>query len=225
MLFDFNGVLVHDEPVHWRALREALAPLGLRISWSRYRERYLMGDDATAIRRALADAGQPSPGAGEVARLVRAKRRAYRRRIGSRLRFEAGAARFVRGLEPGPLLAIVSSATRSEIRAAVRASSLARRFETVVSGDDVARTKPHPDPYRTALRALGVPAREALAFEDSPGGIASARGAGLRVIGVSTSWGAAALRRAGASAVVARLGGLDAAAFAAEGRLRARGSR
>ena len=55
-------------------------------------------------------------------------------------------------------------------------------FSVVVSGDDVAHFKPHPEPYLLALRRLGTDADDVVVLEDSPSGVASAQAAGLRVV-------------------------------------------
>lgn len=57
-------------------------------------------------------------------------------------------------------------------------------FTVIVAGDDVAHSKPHPEPYREAARLLGVHAEDCLALEDSPTGITSARDAGCRVVAI-----------------------------------------
>lgn len=57
-------------------------------------------------------------------------------------------------------------------------------FDTVVAGDDVKNSKPHPEPYVTAAKRLGVEVGACLAIEDSPTGVVSARDAGCRVIAV-----------------------------------------
>ena len=73
------------------------------------------------------------------------------------------------------------------------AAGLTQAFAAVVGADDVPRSKPAPDPYLAAVRALGVPASAAVAIEDSHWGLESARAAGLRTIALTTSYGAAAL--------------------------------
>ena len=55
-------------------------------------------------------------------------------------------------------------------------------FQAIVTGDILGRGKPHPEPYLTAATALGVPARECLAIEDSPTGAESAEAAGCSVL-------------------------------------------
>ncbi|HUD70836.1 MAG TPA: HAD family phosphatase [Dongiaceae bacterium] len=209
VLFDFNGVLLDDEPVHFSAYRSLLAPRGIRLTRAAYEERYLPLDDHSACARMLADAGWPAARRRRaiVARLVRAKRRRYRsllRRRGAAV--PAGAVRLVRRLAGRAPLAIVSGATRSEITGALRRAGIAARFQVVVSAESVRRAKPAPDGYRQALRrvAAGRP-HGVVAIEDSPLGILAARRAGLPVIGVATTYPPARLRRAGAFAVVRSL--------------------
>ncbi|WP_231400637.1 HAD family hydrolase [Longispora fulva] len=55
-------------------------------------------------------------------------------------------------------------------------------FTVVVCGDDVAQSKPHPEPYRAAIRSLGVPAGGCVAVEDTVIGATSAAGAGCAVL-------------------------------------------
>jgi HAD superfamily hydrolase (TIGR01509 family) len=57
-------------------------------------------------------------------------------------------------------------------------------FRVSVTGDEVTRGKPHPDPYLLAAERLGVDARDCVAIEDSPTGVRSALAAGCRVLGV-----------------------------------------
>jgi len=64
---------------------------------------------------------------------------------------------------------------------------LVKRFDVIVTADDVQRTKPDPEPYRAALQKLGVKPAEALVIENAPLGIRSAKAAGIRVIAVVTT--------------------------------------
>jgi HAD superfamily hydrolase (TIGR01509 family) len=69
-------------------------------------------------------------------------------------------------------------------------------FDVTVTADDVERTKPDPEPYRKALEKLGIRAAEAIVVENAPLGIQSAKGAGLRVIAITTTNQADALKEA-----------------------------
>jgi beta-phosphoglucomutase len=209
LLFDFNGVLVDDEHLHWRAFREVLELLGVRLTRPLYDARYLSFDDREACRRMLRDARPAGvPGATRVRRLVTAKRRRHRRL----LRDTGGGvpehlALALRRLARGFALAVVSGAARAEVAAALRAARLEGVFRIIVAAENVQRGKPHPEGYRKALRRLGAVPSEALAIEDSPGGIAAARAAGLLVVGIATSYTPAQLRRAGAFRVLRRADG------------------
>jgi len=81
-------------------------------------------------------------------------------------------------------VAIVSAAFRAEIVPVVEAAGLATELTAIVAADDVEHVKPHPEGYLLALDRLGVEAAEAVAFEDTEAGIASAKAAGLTCLAV-----------------------------------------
>jgi HAD superfamily hydrolase (TIGR01509 family) len=85
--------------------------------------------------------------------------------------------------EAGVPSALVSSTNRALMEYAL--DGIGRdRFTTTVAGDEVANTKPHPEPYLTAARLLDADPRHCVALEDSPTGAESATAAGCHVIGV-----------------------------------------
>ncbi len=86
----------------------------------------------------------------------------------------------------GLRLAVASSSPRSWVKPHLARLGLLRRFDRVVTADDVApgHTKPKPDIYLKALDALAVTHAQAIAFEDSPHGLAAARGAGIFAVAV-----------------------------------------
>ena len=96
-----------------------------------------------------------------------------------------GATDFVAGLAPGTW-AVVTSGGRELTLAKLRAAGLPTP-EVLVSADDVEHGKPDPEPYLTAARLLGVPARDCTVFEDSAAGVAAGRAAGARVVGVGAA--------------------------------------
>ena len=202
VLFDFNGVLVDDEPLHWRAFRDVLRPHGIRLPRSRYNARYMVFDDRTALAAILKDAGRRDLPLG---RILGEKRSVYRR-LAARVRIGTRAIRLVRDLARQVPIAIVSGAARDEILAVLRRARLRRAFRVIVSAESVRRPKPAPDGYRLALRRLGLSSGSGcVAIEDSPGGIRAARASGLTVIGVATTFPARALRLAGALRVIRNL--------------------
>jgi HAD superfamily hydrolase (TIGR01509 family) len=84
----------------------------------------------------------------------------------------------------GLRLAVASSSSRKWVLGHLERLRLDAEWDAVRTRDDVARTKPAPDLYLSAVAALGVAPREAVAFEDSANGIAAAKDAGLLCVAV-----------------------------------------
>ena len=211
VLFDFNGVLVDDEDVHFEAFRRVLAVPGVTIAHDVYR-RYLGYDDRGTIVALLAHYGRRADvDEDDLARLVARKQASYAELAGEHPRLGFGARALVRALrDAGVPLAIVSGARRAEIDAVLDGSELGGCFTAVVAAEDVARGKPDPEGYRLALARLEAAAGARLAgvaIEDAPAGLQAARAAGLRCIGLATTCPAAEL--AGADEIVASLAALD----------------
>lgn len=82
-------------------------------------------------------------------------------------------------------------------------------FDVVVTGDQVVRGKPHPEPYLCAMEKLGVFPEETIVIEDSDNGIISAKAAGCAVIGITTSFPREILKSCGADYVVDSFGEMD----------------
>jgi beta-phosphoglucomutase len=209
VVFDFDGVLVDSEPLHFRALQGCLLPEGIAIDESEYYARYAAYDDRTAIRLALEGHGTPYD-ADRVDTVAKRKAVLFEE-LQSGIPFFPGAAELVRALAREMPLAIASGALRSEIERILAAGGLRECFRAVVGAEDVARTKPDPMPYASAVALLareapGLRPEECVAFEDTMAGIASARAAGLRVVGVTNTYPAAKL--GAAHRVVGSLAGL-----------------
>jgi beta-phosphoglucomutase-like phosphatase (HAD superfamily) len=189
VIFDFDGVLVDSEAAHFEAFRGVLADeVEGEVTQAEYDELYLGFDDHTCVRRALELRGRvASPDV--VSDLVDRKWQAYDHGL-TRIPLFPGAFNLVLALHTAAVpLAIASGSHRNEIEAILRAHGLLQCFRGVVSADDVLNFKPHPEPYlrsRAMLDAVESPAG-LVAIEDSTTGMASARAANLKVIGVSHS--------------------------------------
>ena len=84
----------------------------------------------------------------------------------------------------GLRLGIASSSDRAWVVGHLTRLGLAGKFEVIHTSDDVERTKPDPALYRLALASLGLEAREAMVFEDSPNGVMAAKAAGIYTVAV-----------------------------------------
>jgi len=176
-----------------------------------YRREYLAYDDWGAIRIALERHGRPSS-RERIAELAERKAEFFEASMDA-VPFHRGARELVESLRAEVPLAIASGARREEIERMLRGAGLREAFVAVVGADDVTRGKPDPEPYLTALaalapRAAGLAPVECLVFEDSVPGIAAARAAGMKVVGVAHTYPAAKLTLA--HQVVDSLHGLGA---------------
>ncbi len=191
VIFDFNGVIIDDEPLHHRAAAAVLAERGVDLPAEVYFGSCLGVSDLEILSRHLPDEGEAG-----LARLVRQKTEIYAGMLQEDYRLCPGAAALVRALAAELPLAIASGALREEIAPVLAREGMGGCFAAVVSAEDVEACKPDPAPYLEAARRLGLPASRCLVIEDAPGGITSAHAAGMRCVGVTTSAPAEALARA-----------------------------
>jgi beta-phosphoglucomutase len=198
-VFDFDGVLVDSEPLHFQAMRESLRPEGFEITTAQYYASYIGYDDWGALRLAFEEHGI-SPVPEQLAAAARRKKACFAEVIRD-VQFYPGARELVRALSGEMPVAIASGALRDEIEEVLAAAGMRDAFAAIVGAEDAPRTKPDPAPYLEAARLLGAHApglrpADCLAFEDSVAGVVSALGAGMKVVAVTTSYPAEKLRSA-----------------------------
>jgi beta-phosphoglucomutase len=221
VIFDFNGVLVDDEAIHFALFRELLAQERVTITERDYHDRYLGYDDRGCFEAALADAGQ-STERERLDRLIAQKARRYVEVAEQGLRFFPAAADTLGAVAARWPVAICSGALHAEIEYALRQLGRLDQVTAIVAAEDIDKGKPDPECYRLALAALrnhvwkshGDPttsqqktrlelgAVNCLVVEDSLAGIVAAKGAGMRAVGVSNTYTADHLQKAGADVVV-----------------------
>jgi len=198
VIVDFDGVIADSEPLHLKAFQQALAEEGVVLEREDYFSRYLGYDDvgvfaAVARDRALAWTDR------HVTALVARKGTKLQSMLEAGEVLFPGAAAFIRAAAAEVPIAIASGALRHEIVQIVESTGLDALFRVIVAAGDTPEGKPSPAPYLLAFEQLqqlaGRPLdrRRCVAIEDSMWGLESARGAGLRCVGVTTSYGAAEL--------------------------------
>ena len=180
ILFDCNGVIADDEPIHLALFQEVLEREGVRLTREDYFEKYLAMDDKDCFRAVMADHGK-SPDEAVIRRLVRVKSELYMQRAPSRLTILPGVVEFVMAAAQKYPLAVASGALRREIELILRVAGIETYFDAVVAAEDVTHGKPDPEAYQKALVALnakvpslGARPSECMVVEDSKHGIASA---------------------------------------------------
>jgi HAD superfamily hydrolase (TIGR01509 family) len=190
ILFDFNGVIVDDEPQHCDALIATLGEYGYALDRDTYYREYLGFDDRECFRFSFRRMGRPADEPALRAAIER-KNAHYEQAIrGGPLRLVPGAAEFVEAAAlDGFQLAIVSGALRREIELVLDLAGLRPHFSEIVAAEDVSACKPDPQGYNLARATLEVVLPRCIVIEDSLPGLAAARAAGLRCAMLSTSHG------------------------------------
>jgi beta-phosphoglucomutase len=179
VIFDFNGTLSHDEPVLCRIYCDLFAEYGRPLSERRYYEE-LSGLAEQTIAEACLGAGDH-----RIPAFVRERIDRYKAAVADGSAIPPSLRAAVGYAAERARVAIVSGAAREEIVPSLTAAGLGDLVGVVVADDDVRAGKPDPESYLLALEALGVDGAEALVFEDTEAGIASAKDAGAHVIAVA----------------------------------------
>jgi beta-phosphoglucomutase len=226
VIFDFNGILVDDEPVHFTLFSEILANEGVTLSENDYRERYLGYDDRKCFETVLLDS-QKSADTEHIDRLIIQKARRYVQVASEGLRFFPAAGETLRTMAARWPVAICSGALRAEIEYSLKLLNRLDHVVVIISAEDTTKCKPDPEGYQLALAALrnhvgdgkvGMNTRtkkltnlapmNCLVVEDSLAGIVSAKSAGMWAVGVPNTYTTEQLLEAGADDVILGLGNL-----------------
>lgn len=195
-LFDLDGTLVDSEPRSRQAWARLFAAHGVPLD-----DGALFGFAGRPGLEVLAEHQHAFP--GHTVAELRAESVEYWREAEAGPEVP-GAGRFVRAVaESGSPTAVVSSGPRHSVEGELVRLGMREYVDVVVAAEDVHRGKPDPEGYRSACARLGVRPQDAVAFEDSPIGLAAALAAGCRCVAVTTTVGAH--RLAGADLVVADL--------------------
>jgi beta-phosphoglucomutase family hydrolase len=183
MIFDMDGVIIDSNPVHRRAWVEFNRNYGLDTTETMLESMYGKRNDEI-----VRDFYGGDLDGEEIHARGAAKEVLYRELMSGEL-----PGRLVRGVgaflerHAGAPLAVASNAEAANLEFVLERSGWRRYFSVVVDGGQVRQPKPHPEIYLLAAARLGIPPRNCVVFEDSFSGIAAARSAGMRVVGVRTT--------------------------------------
>ncbi|NJR67191.1 MAG: HAD family phosphatase [Leptolyngbyaceae cyanobacterium CRU_2_3] len=197
VLFDFNGVIINDEPLHQKLIEQILLEENLRPRVGEFRQLCLGRSDRVCIRDLLAARGRVVT-EEYITNLVVRKSQAYQQQLSEieKLPTYPGLADLIFQIRSAQLpMAIVSGAVGAEIELVLARVELAPYFSVIVAGDDILTSKPDPMGYLLAVDRLNqkfpdlnLRPQECLAIEDTPAGIQSAQRAGMQVVGVANSY-------------------------------------
>lgn len=194
IFFDFDGVIVNSEPLHFHAFHEVLAEEHIALSEEEYYREMIGFDDKGAFRYIFQKRGRPLE-PKTFLRVMTRKSEAMMELI-QRRQFSAlpGVEELVRGLWRNYPLAICSGALRDEIETMLEGVNLRDCFPVIVSAEDVTVGKPDPQGYLLAAKLLGEKTKrpckpaDCLIVEDAPTVIKSVRAAGFSALAVANTY-------------------------------------
>jgi len=189
IIFDFNGVIVDDEPIHFKATSRVLSELGIFLSDEEYNQNFLGCADRESFSKIISERSSKPVASPEVEKLIARKSDYYLDVISAGPPFVPGAIDFIREAAGGYRLAIASGALRREIDFVLSAGGLTDFFPVVISADDTSYSKPHPEAYQRVLEQMdgGLQPADCVAIEDSTRGVASAKNAGMKCLALTTT--------------------------------------
>ncbi len=197
VIFDMDGVLVDSYRPHFESWRRLAAEIGHELTEERFAGTF--GRTSREIIAELFHVADPAI----AARWDDRKEAIYREIIRNNVSIMPGATDLIAALHAsGFRLAIGSSGPRENIELVSREMNLDLWMSATVTGADVTRGKPDPEVFLVAADRLRIPARSCLVIEDAPAGLAAARAAGMKCVGLLSPHGARSLE---ADVTVAKL--------------------
>jgi phosphoglycolate phosphatase/beta-phosphoglucomutase len=217
ILFDFNGVIIDDEPIQMKAYQEVLKAEDINLTEEGYYSALGM-DDKAFVKTAFARAGKELT-EDKLGTIIEAKTEKHRKMIEDELPLFPGAVNLIKAASGRYALGLVSMARRVEIDHVLERAGLHNAFDAIVSAEDVSCHKPDPECFNlgfklvdrklTAAGEFPIIRNQCLVIEDAPPGIAGAKAANMKTLGVTNTVSERELREAGADVVASSLADLS----------------
>jgi HAD superfamily hydrolase (TIGR01509 family) len=197
VLFDFNGVIINDEPIHEQLIEELLLAENLRSKPDEIRKFCLGRSDRACLTDLLTYRGRPVSNV-YLDQLIQRKSIAYQQRLEQleELPIYPGLYDCIQQLQATDLkLAVVTGALQSEVEQVLNKLQLMEAFSVIVTGDEITLSKPEPEGYLLAVQRLNqlypelnIQPCDCLALEDAFVGIIAAQRAGIQAVGIAHTY-------------------------------------
>lgn len=197
VLFDFNGIIINDEPIHEELIRDILLQENLRPDTKDYQQVCLGRSDRICLQEILRLRGRELKEA-EIDKLIANKSASYEKKLTEleKIPIYKGLQEFLERLQQAQLkIGLVTGALRREVDIVLNLSSLKSYFSVIVTSDEVKNSKPAPDGYLLAMDKLNqkfpylqLQQKNCLVIEDTLAGIEAGKNAGMQVVGVANTY-------------------------------------
>jgi len=183
ILWDNDGVLVDTEGLYFRASQTVLKTVGVDLTVEQFKDISLRRGGSTLILATEAGISDD-----EVAELRTIRNRIYADLLRARSCVVQGAEDVLQALHGRVRMGVVTSSRRDHFEIAHAKSGLTKYMDFIITHEEYQHSKPHPEPYLTALKRYGLRPEECIVVEDSERGLASATAAGLKCLIVLSEW-------------------------------------
>ena len=184
LIFDMDGTIVHNMPIHNQAWHDTLAEAGVHIVMDEFNRATTGKKTSEILRLMLGEQLSDS----DLLYWSNRKENLYRERFADSRAPLPGLVNLLnRAAELGIPMAVATASPPDNIPFILDDLDLRRYFKAVVGGADVQHGKPNPEIFLKSARTLGVDAANCLVFEDALGGIEAARRAGMDAVMICTT--------------------------------------
>ena len=197
VLFDFNGVIIKDEAIHRELIDELLLAENLPPQGKEFWQVSVGRSDRACIKELLKLRGRFVTDE-YLDKLIAKKAIAYQQRLAqvATIPLYPEVVQFIQQMyDRGYKLAVVTGAIRSEVDLVLQQCEISRYFETIVSGDEIAQSKPDPAGYLLSIDRLnklypdlGLLPTECLAIEDTFAGLQAVKAAGIQAVAIAHTY-------------------------------------
>lgn len=192
VIFDMNGVIINDEALHEKAFASVLKQLRIILTKQEYLDIFAGRTDKAGFENAIKKFGINH----DINVLLKQKSAAYLKLIEENIETYPGVIDLIKDLNKNFILALSSSALKKEIDLILKYFGLKKIFKIIISGEDIANSKPNPEAYLKIINKLDVRPEDCIIIEDSRSGIEAAKAAGAVCIAILTTHNKKSLRKA-----------------------------
>lgn len=183
VIFDMDGVIVHSNPIHKTTINEFCTKYGLEVSDKELREKVYGRTNQDWIPAVFGDISQE-----RIEELADEKEQMFRDVFDPKEHIVPGIIEFLDKLkEKGIKMVVATSAPVENAVHILEGLEITDYFNAVLNSSHVTKSKPDPEPYLKAAKAIGISPEQCIVFEDSISGVQSGLGAGAKVVGVATT--------------------------------------
>jgi HAD superfamily hydrolase (TIGR01509 family) len=180
ILWDYNGTIVNDEHIHEKAVAEVLLRRHIVLTHEMYTSECLGQSDKASFENLKKIFPQLEN--SSVQQLVTEKTSLYLPLVETESIMWPGLKDLLQNLHEEFAMAIVTGSLRAEIMPTLEKEGIIHFFQTVITANDISRSKPDPEGYLKGIKTLNIPVENIVVIEDTDIGVKAAKAAGLKCI-------------------------------------------